>query len=51
MPDWYPLMKAAEWMKVAPWELLARPMIWTVWAQEAQAAEAHAKNPSFEMDL
>lgn len=52
MPQWYVLIKAAQWLQVPPWELLARPTIWTTWATEAMAAEATAaKNASGSNDL
>lgn len=32
MPEWYPLIKAARYLGVAPWELLEQPAIWVDWA-------------------
>lgn len=28
MPDWYPLMRAARYLGVPPWELLDQPLFW-----------------------
>ena len=38
-PDWYPLIRAARYLGVAPWELLNQPRVWTEWALTAEAAE------------
>lgn len=47
-PDWYVLMKAAQWVGVPPWELANRPRVWRQWAIMGMAAEgraAKAKQP------
>lgn len=43
MPDWYPLVRAARYLKVAPWELLDRPVAYLHWALAAEAAENEAQ--------
>jgi len=43
-PDWYPLLKAARYMGVAPWELAERPIAWQEWALMAESAEISAAN-------
>lgn len=40
IPDWYPLVSAARWMGVAPWDLLRQPATWMEWALQAESAEA-----------
>ena len=42
-PEWYPLVKAARYLGVAPWELLKQPRIWFEWALTAQAVENEAQ--------
>lgn len=42
-PEWYPLLKAARYLGVAPWELMNRPRMWFEWALTAQAAENEAQ--------
>jgi hypothetical protein len=42
MPDWYPLLTAARYLGVAPWELVDQPAEWLEWALSAQSAEAEA---------
>lgn len=44
IPDWYPLLRAARYLKVAPWELMEQPMAWQQWANIAEAAEIEAQN-------
>ena len=46
-PDWYPLMHAARWMHVAPWDLAGIPdtaglPYWPQWALWTEAGENHA---------
>lgn len=44
MPDWYPLIRAARYLGVAPWELAQQ---WTGWmnrALVAESAEVDAEN-------
>lgn len=43
MPDWYPLIKAAKYLQVAPWDLADQPPEWIAWAQAAAWAEAEAQ--------
>jgi len=43
MPTWYPLLRAARYMGVAPWELMDRPIAWMEWALIAEAAENEAR--------
>ena len=43
MPDWYPLVRAAKYLGVAPWELAERPSWWQEVALVAEAAEAEAQ--------
>lgn len=46
MPEHYPLIRAARYLGVAPWDLAARSSIWRQWAIEAEQAEAIAsRNP------
>lgn len=42
-PEWYPLLRAARYLGVAPWELLERPRVWVDWAGTAEAAELDAR--------
>lgn len=39
IPDWYPLVRAARYLGVAPWDLYERPLIWQTWALMADKAE------------
>lgn len=43
VPEWYGLLKSAQYLKVPPWELLAQPLIWREWAAMAQNAEGEAR--------
>lgn len=43
MPDWYPLLRAAKYLGVAPWDLANQPILWQQVALVAEAAEAEAK--------
>jgi len=40
MPDWYPLLKAAKYLGVAPWELAEQSIWWRDIALKAMSAEA-----------
>ena len=40
MPVWYRTLKAAQYLRVAPWELADQPAFWLNAAEAAQAAEA-----------
>lgn len=42
-PSWYPLIAAARWMGVAPWELEQQPAKWMYLAAATSRAEAHAQ--------
>lgn len=42
-PTWYRVLKAAQYLRVTPWELGAQPLYWLYMAEDAQAAEAHAE--------
>lgn len=44
MPDWYPLMRAARWMRVAPWDLLKQPAVWQTWALESEKIDAEVQD-------
>ncbi len=48
MPEWYPLIRAARYLRVAPWELARQPMVWLEMAEVAQASEAEAAVPELE---
>jgi hypothetical protein len=43
-PEWYPLLRAARYLGVAPWQLAERPLVWQEWALTAEAAENEARN-------
>ncbi len=43
LPEWYPLIRAARYLQVAPWELAARPSLWMDWALMAESAENEAQ--------
>lgn len=43
MPSWYPLLRAARYLGVPPWELAERPVAWMYWALEAEQAEFEAQ--------
>lgn len=43
VPDWYLLLRAARYLRVAPWDLLAQPSIWQEWARMAEQAEAESQ--------
>jgi hypothetical protein len=45
MPDWYPLIRAARYLGVAPWELQAQPIAWQDWALMVENADAPAPPP------
>lgn len=51
MPEWYPLIRAARYLGVAPWELAQQPRQWMDWANIAQNAEAEAaRGPTIERE-
>lgn len=43
VPDWYPVMAAARYLKVPVWDLMAAPIEWVYRANAAMKAEAHAQ--------
>ncbi len=43
MPDWYPLIRAARYLGVPPWDLLQRAAVWQTWAIIAEGAENEAQ--------
>ena len=43
LPDWYPLMRAARYLGVAPWELLRQPSAWVSWALLAERVEGEVQ--------
>lgn len=43
MPDWYPLMAAARYLHVPPWELIKQSKIWQIWGLQAANAEEGAR--------
>lgn len=43
VPSWYRAIKAAQYLGVAPWDLAKAPLAWVERAEEAQAAENHAR--------
>ena len=42
VPDWYPLIQAARYLQVPPWELAKQTSLWKYVAIAAMNAEAHA---------
>jgi len=42
-PDWYPIIQAAKYLNVSPWELLDRSVWWRDKALIAMAAESQAQ--------
>ena len=42
MPDYYPLIRAARYLGVKPWELLEQPKAWMDWASICESAELEA---------
>jgi hypothetical protein len=42
VPDWYPLIRAAKYLGVAPWDLAERPAHWMHLALAAEGAELGA---------
>lgn len=45
MPYWYPLIRAAKYLGVAPWELLQQHPRWYYQALAADRAEAAGSMP------
>jgi hypothetical protein len=46
MPDWYPVLRAARYLGVPPWELEDQWIGWMDRALMAEAAEAVASQPA-----
>jgi hypothetical protein len=44
VPQWYRLLKAAQYLGTTPWELERQPWRYVLQAQEAQQSEAWAKS-------
>lgn len=44
MPDWYPLLRAARYLNVAPWNLAERNVAWMHIALMAESAENEARD-------
>jgi len=42
-PDWYELIRAARYLRVAPWQLLAESIYWREIALKSMTAEARAQ--------
>ncbi len=42
-PDWYAAIKAANYLSVAPWDLLEHSIYWSDKALKAMQAEAQAQ--------
>lgn len=43
VPEWYRLITAARYLRVAPWELLDRPSAWVEMALASSSAENRAR--------
>jgi hypothetical protein len=43
MPWWYPLLVAARYLGVAPWELAQQPIFWKRVALQARRSEEKAQ--------
>jgi len=45
-PDYYPVIRAARYLGVAPWVLIERPdgWIWQMWALVSEGAELEAQS-------
>lgn len=43
LPDWYPLLRAAKYLRVAPWELLDQAAVWQHWALLAERVESEVQ--------
>ena len=48
-PHWYPLVAAARYLGVDPWDLFYQPTYWIHRAVAAQNAEAHAQEMAEKM--
>lgn len=43
LPDWYPLLRAAKYLGVAPWDLLQQPLFWQQKAILAEKVESNVQ--------
>lgn len=43
VPYWYLVLRAARYLRVAPWELAEMPVYWLYLALESEAAEGKAE--------
>jgi hypothetical protein len=43
VPDWYPLVRAARYLGVSPWELAGQPTTWRHIALASERAEVRAR--------
>lgn len=43
VPDWYPLVAAARYLRVPPWDLFEASTAWRDYALAAMRAEARAR--------
>ena len=50
-PDYYPLIRAARYLGVPPWELADRPRVWLEWALTCKAAEDGARAARMRIDI
>lgn len=44
LPDWYPLLRAARYLGVAPWDLLRQPTVWVTWALTSERVEGEVQD-------
>jgi hypothetical protein len=42
-PDWYAIIRAAQYLGVPPWELMKQPIFWRIKALSAMSAEESAR--------
>lgn len=42
VPQWYRVVKAAQYLGVPPWDLAEQPVYWLEVAEESRRADAHA---------
>lgn len=49
MPNWFPLVRAARYLGVPPWELARQPVAWMSWALTAERAESEGEQIAFEI--
>lgn len=44
LPDWYPLIRAARYLGVPPWDLLTQPLAWQHWALLSEVVEGEVQD-------